>query len=59
MASTEATVAMSKLASHLTMNVTVMGVRLYTWRFAVAMRLMRLAAWVAGTDIQVETQVNR
>jgi hypothetical protein len=50
------TMPMRTLAQHVTMHVTMTGVRRYALRLWLSVQLMKLAAWVAGVGITVDTE---
>lgn len=56
MASTDMTIKASDLGRHLTMTVNVTGMRIFWARWWIAIRLMMLAARVAGCGIEVNLE---
>lgn len=54
MASLNASVPLSRLTRELTMVVTITGTRAYKCRIWAAIKIMKFAAWVLGTKVQIE-----
>lgn len=50
------TIPASRLTKHLTITVTVTGMRVWKARWWVAQRLLFLAAWVAGCGLKVDLE---
>lgn len=44
------------LAQHVTLHVSVTGMRLVKWRLRCAVPLLRLAAWIAGVGINLDLE---
>ena len=55
MADLNARVPMTRITRDITMNIEVTGVRVWRVRMWLAVKIMRLAAWVAGVGIKIET----